>query len=147
MAPPSNSSWLDTPCSLLIRPCCPLPPSLPRMSGRSVGRQFCTLDLSCCEDGSGYLSFAVLSSLPSCRLFPFRNVTLNVRNHCSLPRVCRKAPRLPSMLCKFWTFLMLRRKWTTVQLTKYAVTHPWRLNLQQQHCMHCFYASRSVTFR
>ena len=77
MAPPSNSSWLDTPCSLLIRPCCPLP----RMSGRSVGRQFCTLDLSCCEDGSGYLSFAVLSSLPSCRLFPFRNVTPNVRNH------------------------------------------------------------------
>ena len=46
-----------------------------------VGRQFCTLDLSCCEDGSGYLSFAVLSSLPSCRLFPFRNVTPNVRNH------------------------------------------------------------------
>ena len=77
MAPPSNSSWWDTPCSLLIRPCCPLP----RMSGRSVGRQFCTLDLSCCEDGSGYLSFAVLSSLPSCRLFPFRNVTPNVRNH------------------------------------------------------------------
>ena len=30
MAPPSNSSWWDTPCSLLIRPCCPLP----RMSGR-----------------------------------------------------------------------------------------------------------------
>ena len=33
--PPSNSSW-DTPCSLLIRPCCPLPPFLACPVGRSV---------------------------------------------------------------------------------------------------------------